>query len=52
MVVFKDSKPAQTQVQILLGVKVCIPELVLNETRQDETVHHFPNWQYREKTTS
>ena len=32
-------------------VEVCVPELVLNETRQDETGHPFPNWQYREMTT-
>ena len=24
--------------------EVCVPELVLNETRQDETGGHFPNW--------
>ena len=32
-------------------VEVCFPALILNETRQEETGHHFPNWQYREKTT-
>ena len=26
-------------------------ELVLNETRQDETGPHFPNWRYRDETT-
>ena len=35
----------------LYAVEVCVPELVSNETRQDETGHHFPNWRYREKTT-
>ena len=34
----------------LLG-EDCFPELVLNETRQDKTGSHFPNWQYRDKTT-
>ena len=32
-------------------LEVCVPELVLNETRQDETGHHFLNWRYWEKTT-
>ena len=32
-------------------IEVSVPELVLNEMRQDETGHHFPNWQYQEKTT-
>ena len=32
-------------------IEVCVPELVLNETRQDETGHHFPNWRYWENTT-
>ena len=31
-------------------LEVCVPELVLDETRQEETGHHFPNWWYREKT--
>ena len=34
------------------NVKVCIPELVLNETRQDKTGNHFPNWRKLDKTTS
>ena len=32
-------------------IEVCIPELVLNETRQDKTGPHFPNCWYRDKTT-
>ena len=32
-------------------LEVCVPELVLNETRQDETGTHFRNWRYRDKTT-
>ena len=32
-------------------IKVCIPSLVLFETRQDKTEGHFPHWQDRDKTT-
>ena len=32
-------------------IEVCVPELVLNETRQDETGPHFPNWRYRDEST-
>ena len=35
----------------LILLEVCVPEFVLNETRQDEIGHHFPNWRYGEKTT-
>ena len=33
-------------------LEVCITELVLNKTRQDETGGQFPNWLDRDKTTS
>ena len=32
-------------------VEVCIPELVWNETRQDETGGHWPNCRDRDETT-
>ena len=32
-------------------VEVCVPKLVLNETRQDETGGQFPNLWDRDKTT-
>ena len=32
-------------------VEVCVPELILNETRQDQTGGQFPNWRDRYKTT-
>ena len=35
----------------LISGEVCVPELILNETRQDETGPHFPNWRYQDKTT-
>ena len=31
--------------------EVCVPELVLNKTRQDETGGHFPNWQDQDNST-
>ena len=34
-----------------LELEVCVPELVLNQTRQDETGPHFPNWRYLDETT-
>ena len=34
----------------LCCLEVCIPKLVLNKTRQDETGGQFTNWQDREKT--
>ena len=33
-------------------LEVCVPELILNKTRQDETGNHFPNWRDPDKTTS
>ena len=32
-------------------LEVCVPELVLNETRQDKTGGQFLNWQDQNKTT-
>ena len=32
-------------------LEVCIPELLLNESRQDKAGEQFPNWWYRDKTT-
>ena len=32
-------------------LEVCVPELVLNETRQDETGGQFPNWPDQDKTS-
>ena len=32
-------------------LELCVPELVLNETRQDETGGQFPNGRDRDKTT-
>ena len=32
-------------------LEVCIPELVLNETSQDETGGHFPNWRDHDNTS-
>ena len=32
-------------------LEVCLPELVLNETRPDQTGTHFLNWRYWDKTT-
>ena len=33
-------------------LEVCVPELVSNGTRQDETGRQFLNWRDRDKTTS
>ena len=33
-------------------LEVCVPELISNGTRQDETGRQFPNWRDRDKTTS
>ena len=35
-----------------LLIDVCVPELVSNDTRQDETGRQFPNWRDRDKITS
>ena len=42
--------PNYLRTGVVSCVEVCVPELVLNETRQDETGTHFPNWRYRDET--
>ena len=32
-------------------LEVCVPKLVLNQIRQDETGGHFPKWRDRDNTT-
>ena len=34
------------------SLEICVPELVSNGTRQDETGRQFPNWRDQDKTTS
>ena len=43
--------PISFKVHACLKVEVGIPELIVNETRQEQTGGQFPNWRDRDKTT-
>ena len=53
MFLYKNFYFGMTRIKVnLCRLEVCVPKLVWNKTRQDETGGQFPNWRDQYKTTS